>query len=201
LELVGSGAQLLDTREPAKFEGAHVRGAVNVGVGGSYATWCGTILDRNRPIVLISEPGREAEAATRLGRIGFDSVAGYLAGGMQPLNDARELIDRTPRLTAAALAEQLSSPDPPLLIDVRTEREWQAARIDGAVNILLSRLTEGTTRLSGARPLVVYCASGYRSAIASSLTSRAGLRDVAGLVGGTAAWESARLATVSANPS
>ena len=84
LELIDDGAQLLDTRDSAEFEAAHMRGAVNVGLGGSYATWCGTILDRVRPVVLIAHPGREVEAATRLGRIGFDNVAGYLAGGIQP---------------------------------------------------------------------------------------------------------------------
>src|SRR5207248_3094735 len=82
LELANAGAQLLDTRDPIEFEGAHLRGSISVGLGGSYATWCGTILDRERPIVLIAEPGREVEAATRLGRIGFDNVAGDLAGGM-----------------------------------------------------------------------------------------------------------------------
>ena len=78
LELAADGAQLLDTRDPAKFEGGHLQGSVNVGLSGSYATWCGTLLDPERPIVLIAEPGRELEAATRLGRIAFDSVAGYL---------------------------------------------------------------------------------------------------------------------------
>src|SRR4051812_2317126 len=85
LALVDDGAQLLDTREPVDFAGAHVRGSVSVGLGGSFATWCGTVLDLGRPIVLLATPGRELEAATRLGRIGFDTVAGYLEGGMHPL--------------------------------------------------------------------------------------------------------------------
>ena len=85
LDLQADGAQLLDTRDGAKFEAAHIKGSVNVGLGGSYATWCGTILDPERPIVLIAEPGREVEATTRLGRIAFDTVAGYLGGGMQSL--------------------------------------------------------------------------------------------------------------------
>ena len=108
---VEDGAQLLDTREGAQFEGAHLRGSVNIGLGGSFATWCGTVLDRERPIVLIAEPGRELEAAVRLGRIGFDNVDGYLDGGMQPLEDAPELVDRIERITAGSLAEQLASTD------------------------------------------------------------------------------------------
>jgi rhodanese-related sulfurtransferase len=194
--MIDAGAQLLDTREGVEFEGAHVRGAVNVGLGGSFATWCGTILDRERPLVLVSEPGREVEAATRLGRIGFDNVAGYLDGGMELLQDAPGLVERTERLTAAALAEQLASPRPPLLVDVRSEREWQTGRIDGAVNVPLSRLRERIATLPPERVLVTYCASGYRSAIAASMLRREGRRTVGDLVGGLAAWQAARLETV-----
>jgi glyoxylase-like metal-dependent hydrolase (beta-lactamase superfamily II)/rhodanese-related sulfurtransferase len=194
-QLVEQGAQLLDTRDPAEFEGAHVRGALNIGLGGSYATWCGTILDRDRPVVLIAEPGRELEAATRLGRIGFDTIAGYLDGGMQQLDGAPELLERTERITAPSVAEQLASAEPPLLVDVRTAPEWQQGHIDGAVNVPLSRLGDQLSELHADRPLVVYCTSGYRSAIAASLLRREGLPRVADLVGGLGAWESAQLAT------
>ena len=84
--LIDAGAQALDTREPLRFEGGHLQGALNVSLGGTYATWCGTLLDPERPIVLVSEPGTETEAAVRLGRIGFDNVAGYLDGGMEQLD-------------------------------------------------------------------------------------------------------------------
>jgi hydroxyacylglutathione hydrolase len=196
--LVAGGAELLDTRDPAEFEPAHIRGALNIGLGGSFATWCGTILDTERPVVLIAEPGRELEAATRLGRIGFDTVAGYLAGGMQQLEDAPELVGRVDRLTAGSLHEELASPAPPLLIDVRTPREWSEAHIDSAVNVPLSRLADRLHELPADRSLVVYCAGGYRSAIAVSLMRREGRRGVANLVGGIGAWESARLATAGA---
>jgi glyoxylase-like metal-dependent hydrolase (beta-lactamase superfamily II)/rhodanese-related sulfurtransferase len=196
LELVADGAQLLDARDQAEFEGAHVRGALNVGLGGSFATWCGTILDPARPVVLVAEPGREVEAATRLGRIGFDSVAGYLAGGMQQLEDAPELIGRIERITAASVAEQLDATDPPLLLDVQTAREYGDAHIKGAVNVPLSQLAERTHDVPSDRTVVVYCASGYRSAIASSLLRREGLPRVANLVGGLAAWNAAQLETV-----
>jgi hydroxyacylglutathione hydrolase len=191
LELAASGAQLLDAREPAKFEAAHVKRSVNVGLSGSYATWCGTLLDPERGIVLIAEPGREVEAATRLGRIAFDSVAGYLAGGMQSLDDEPALVDRIERITAGSLAERLEAPDPPLLIDVRSPSEWRERRIEAAVNLPLARLTERMATLPRDHPIVVHCATGYRSAIAASLLQRDGFPDVADLVGGMAAWESA----------
>jgi rhodanese-related sulfurtransferase len=195
-ELVEDGAQLLDTREASEFEGAHARGAVNVGLGGSYATWCGSILDQDRPVVLIAEPGRELEAAIRLGRIGFDNVQGYLEGGMQQLEQAPELVDRVERITAASLAEQLESSAPPTLIDVRTAREWNERHIDGATNVPLSQLADRIGEIRSDTRLVVYCASGYRAAIGISLLRRAGLQQVSDLVGGLGAWDSSRAAAV-----
>jgi hydroxyacylglutathione hydrolase len=191
LALAADGAQVLDTRDGAKFEAGHLRGSVNVGLGGSYATWCGTILDPQRPIVLISEPGREVEAAVRLGRIAFDTIAGYLAGGMQSLTGEPELIDRIERITAGSLAEQLAAPSPPLLIDVRAPGEWEQERIDASVNVPLPRLPERLETLPRDREIVVHCASGYRSAIAAGLLQGAGFARVADLVGGLAAWTSA----------
>jgi|HubBroStandDraft_6_1064221.scaffolds.fasta_scaffold00309_20 hydroxyacylglutathione hydrolase len=191
LKLQADGAQVLDTRDGAKFDAAHLKGSINVGLGGSYATWCGTILDPEKAIVLIAEPGREVEAATRLGRIAFDIVAGYLAGGMESLSDDPNLIDRIERITAGSLAEQLTSPAPPVLLDVRAPGEWEQERIEAAVNFPLSRLPERLDSLPRDRQIVVHCASGYRSAIAAGLLERAGFEDVADLVGGLGAWTSA----------
>jgi rhodanese-related sulfurtransferase/glyoxylase-like metal-dependent hydrolase (beta-lactamase superfamily II) len=194
---VQAGAQLVDTREASEFEGAHVRGALNIGLGGSFATWSGTILDQDRPVVLIADPGRELEAATRLGRIGFDNAVGYLEGGMQQLDAAPELVDRIERITAASLAEQLDSGErPPMLIDVRAVREFDESHIEGAVNLPLSQLADRLNEVPADRPLVFYCASGYRSAVAVSLLRRDGRTQVSNLVGGLGAWESAQLETV-----
>ncbi|HTX08287.1 MAG TPA: MBL fold metallo-hydrolase [Solirubrobacteraceae bacterium] len=188
LKLAEDGAQLLDTREPAKFEGAHLKGSINVGLNGSYATWCGTLLDPERPIVVIAEPGREGEAATRLGRIAFDGIAGYLAGGMQTLADRPGLVARIERITAGTLAERLAGPDPPLLIDVRAPGEWQAERIEAAVNLPLSRWPERMITLPQDESIVVHCGTGYRSAIAASLLQRDGYTLVSDLIGGIEAW-------------
>jgi hydroxyacylglutathione hydrolase len=76
LELQKRGAQILDTRDPGEFAAAHLAGSINIGLGGQYATWVGTVLDREHPIVIVATPGTENEAAVRLGRIGFDHVAG-----------------------------------------------------------------------------------------------------------------------------
>jgi glyoxylase-like metal-dependent hydrolase (beta-lactamase superfamily II)/rhodanese-related sulfurtransferase len=195
--LLQTGAQVLDVRDPADFEGAHLAGSINIGLGGSYATWAGTLLERDKPIVLIAEPGRELEAATRLGRIGFDAVAGYLDGGMQALETHPDLVRRTERLTVATLAEQLATTAPPLLLDVRTTREWQSKHIAGSLNVPLNQLPGRVQEIPHQTPLVLHCQSGYRSAIAASLLERHGIT-CADLVGGFAAWEASQLAVVGA---
>jgi hydroxyacylglutathione hydrolase len=190
-----SATQTLDTRDGTDFEGAHLRGSVNIGLGGAYATWCGTVLDQQRPIAIIAEPGREQESAMRLARIGFDAVAGYLDGGMQALERHPQLVQRIERVTAGSLAEQLRSSDPPVVVDVRTPQEWTQAHIEGSINVPLSRLRERADELPASRPIVVLCASGYRSAIACSVLKRDGLDRVADLVGGLAGWQSSQLTT------
>jgi hydroxyacylglutathione hydrolase len=189
LRMVAAGAQLLDTRDSTDYAGAHMRWSISVGLGGSFATWCGTVLDPQRPVVLVSDPGSEVEAAMRLGRIGFDNVAGYVADGMQRLDDAPQLVERIERITAGSLAEQLASGAPPVAVDVRAPGEWAAGHIDEALHVPLSRLRDQLDALPRDRAVVVYCASGYRATIAASLMRLDGREDVAVLVGGLAAWE------------
>jgi rhodanese-related sulfurtransferase len=125
----------------------------------------------------------------RLGRIGFDHVAGYLKGGMQALDLRPDLVRRTERMTAATLAELLASAAPPYVLDVRTAREWQEKHIEGSLNIPLHHLEERMHEVPRDRPLIVHCQTGYRSSIAVSLLKRDGVHAVADLVGGIAAWE------------
>jgi rhodanese-related sulfurtransferase len=190
LEHRASGAQVLDTRDPIPFEDGHRRRSLNVGLGGAFATLAGSVLEHDQPVVLVAAPGREAEAAVRLGRIGFDSVVGYLDGGASAFSQAPELIDRTERVTAVALAEELAGGDPPRVIDVRTPPEWRERHIDGAINLPLLRLANGLGTLGHDRRTVVYCGSGYRSAIASSVMRVKGFMQTVDLVGGIAAWRS-----------
>jgi len=193
LAMQADGAQILDSRDPDEFGAAHLAGSINIGLGGQYATWAGTVLDRKHPIVIIADPGRENESALRLGRIGFDHVAGYLQGGLQSLQSRPELIVATQRFSAPFAAELLSSSEPPLAVDVRTPREREQKHIGGSLGIPLNRLMENVKTLPQNRPLLVYCAGGYRSSIAASLLQRSGFNPVSEIAGGIAAWESAKL--------
>lgn len=197
LRLKNQGAQLVDVREAADFEGAHLAGSINIGLKGKYATWCGSILSHDQPIVVIAEPGSEEEAVMRLGRIGFDNVAGYLRDGMAALEAHPDLVRLISRVTAPALAEQLTTPEQPFVLDVRSEKEWQAGHVAGSHNIPLTHLRERMDEVPQDRPVVAHCEGGYRSAIATSLLAKAGRTNVSDLVGGIKAWIASKLPTES----
>ena len=196
LALQTVGAQVLDTRDAAEFAAAHLAGSINVGLGGQYATWAGSVLSREQAIVIIADPGREHEAAMRLGRIGFDQVAGYLQDGLHSVESRPELMMSTERLSAQVAAERVAAAAPgrgPVMVDVRAPGERQQKRIPGSVGIPLTRLAERLSELPADRPLLVYCAGGYRSSIAASLLQRHGFAQVSEIAGGITAWEAGRL--------
>jgi hydroxyacylglutathione hydrolase len=192
LALRDVGAQILDTRDPTEFAAAHLAGSINVGLGGQYATWAGSILSHEHPIVVIADPGREYEAATRLGRIGFDHIVGYLKDGLQSLDGHPELTASTERISAPLAAEQLAE-GAALAVDVRGPGERAQKFIAGSVSIPLNHLADRSRELPRDRPLLVYCAGGYRSSIAASLLQQQGFAHVSEIAGGLAAWETAKL--------
>lgn len=187
VRLKNQGVQVLDARDPEDYAAFHFRGSVNVGLGGKYASWCGAVLTPTRPIALIVTPGREREAALRLGRIGFDSIAGYLEGGPDALRGQPELTNRIERIDPAELEARLSSDAPPRLLDVRGPSEVEAGAIEGSLRICLTGLPERLAEVDREATWVVHCAGGYRSSIAASLLEGVGLQ-VTDLRGGYRAW-------------
>jgi hydroxyacylglutathione hydrolase len=159
-------------------------------------TWAGTLLDSSRPIVIIAEPGREQEAALRLGRIGFDHVRGYLREGMRALAERQDLVWSTERVNASMLAEELASKDPPLVIDIRGPREWSANHIGDSVSLPLAHLQERIEEVPRDRKIAVHCAGGHRSSIAVSILNQYGITNLIELAGGITAWEAAKLPVV-----
>jgi len=200
LQLQADRAQILDTRDAEEFGAAHLKGSLNIGLGGQYATWAGTILNRTDPIVIIAAPGREEESAVRLGRIGFDHITGYLQNGLSALQARPDLVAFTERLSPQFAAEILEASEPPLAVDVRAPRERESKRIEGTVSFPLNRLMETCQTLPKDRPLLVFCAGGYRSSIAASLLKGRGFQTIAEIAGGIAAWEAAKLPVTTAQP-
>ncbi len=196
IKLKEKGAQILDVRDPMEYEGAHLAGSINIGLGGKFATWAGTIIERDKPIVIIAKTECVKEAVIRLGRIGYDHIAGYLKGGMESLLSRTDLLKRTERITSLTLSDKILSDNPPILIDVRTVNEWESGHIKGSINIPLNQIKERISEIPKDKELVVQCASGYRSSIALSLIEKQNLSNISDLVGGISAWQAAKLQTV-----
>ena len=193
LRMGDGGCQILDVRDPAEYAKGHLAGSINIGLGGQYATWAGTLLDRAKPIVIIAEPGREQEAALRLGRIGFDHVKGYLRNGMAALSERADLVWPTERASVLMLADELNGAEPPVVLDVRTPREWAGKHIADSVNLPLNHLQERIAEVPRDRRIAVHCAGGYRSSIAASILHQHGITNLVEMAGGLAAWDAAKL--------
>jgi glyoxylase-like metal-dependent hydrolase (beta-lactamase superfamily II) len=184
--------EVLDARDPHTFAAAHLAGSVNVGLGGRFAEWAGTVLDPERPLVLVADPGREAEAAVRLGRVGVDRVAGFLEGGTGAMRAAPERLRTVPRHSPASLARALGGTDPPHVLDVRTPGEREMDALPGSQHVPLNALLDALDEVPRDREVAVVCAGGYRSMIGASLLARAGHARVSDLASGMYGWLTAR---------
>jgi len=186
------GAVVVDGRTDAEFAAGHLRGAVNVGLGGRFAEYAGEVMRPDTPIVLVTLPGHEAEARLRLARIGFDRVVGALADPVAVMQAHPELVSVSSRLTAEAVAGRMRDVEGLVLVDVRNPGEVALGTIPGAVHVSLPSLLSRMNELDPAAPTVVFCAGGYRSSIAASLLKSHGFADVSDLLGGYTAWTTYR---------
>jgi hydroxyacylglutathione hydrolase len=200
LDLQAAHATVLDVREAAEYGPEHLLGSVNIGLGGRFASWAGSLLDPKLAIVIIAPLGKERETAMRLGRVGFDEVAGYLEGGIDAVRKRPDLVRSTERVTPTVLSERLASNDPPLVLDVRNPGEWADAHVQGSVLMPLAHLEDHLRDLPRNRKIAIHCAGGYRSSIAASMLERYGLIGVCDLIGGMQAWQSAGCPTERPTP-
>jgi DMSO/TMAO reductase YedYZ molybdopterin-dependent catalytic subunit/rhodanese-related sulfurtransferase/glyoxylase-like metal-dependent hydrolase (beta-lactamase superfamily II) len=188
-----AGALLLDSREPADYACGHLRGAVNVGLQGRFAEWAGNVMSPDRDIVLVGDPALASESKIRLARVGYDRIVGQLRDLAEVFSQRPELIETSSRLTIEQFAE-LRGLEPDLqVVDVRGPAETAEGTIPSAREIPLAALTDSIAALDRVMPVVVYCASGYRSVVAASVLRAAGFEDVSDLVGGYGAWYTAGL--------
>lgn len=178
------GAVVIDGRDDVTFGAGHLRGSINVGLGGRFAEYAGEVMEPDTPIVLVTDPGHEAQATTRLARIGFDKVMGALAEPEAAFAHRPDLVEPLSRLSAPALAERMSTVPNLQVVDVRNPAELEIGTVPTAHHISLPALLRRMNELDPTAPTVVYCAGGYRSAIAASLLRAHGFSDVSDLLGG-----------------
>ncbi|CAN5777552.1 MBL fold hydrolase [soil metagenome] len=190
-----TGAVVLDARQPESFAGGHVPGALNVGLGGSFPTWAGTVVPEAAEIVLVLDRADDLwEATWQLLRIGLGPPAGWLAGGMDDWRTSGREVATLSQLTVQQARERVARGEIELL-DVRQPREWRAGRAEHAIWITAGELPSRLDDVPSGRPVAVICGSGFRSSVAARLLVAAG-RDALSVVGGMTAWKAAGLPLV-----
>jgi hydroxyacylglutathione hydrolase len=190
--LANTGHLVLDVRPAAAFGNGHIPGAINIALGGQFASWAGTLMKRDTSVLLVAEE-REGvdEAVQRLARVGIESVKGFLSGGMYAWDKAGEAAEAIPQMPVDELRHQLDEGQQIQLLDVRRPNEYNGGHAPGFVNVPLSHLENELATFDPARPIAVMCQGGYRSSAGTSILARHGFKNVYNVVGGFSAWSNA----------
>jgi hydroxyacylglutathione hydrolase len=192
-----AGAVILDTRPAAQYGTGHVPGSLNIGLGGQFASWAGSLIAPEKPIVLITEDeDHVAEARTRLARVGLENVGGYLAAGLLAWHESGRPVATTDQISVDELRHRIAQGEVGQLVDVRRPGEWQAGHIAEARHLPLDQLAHRASELDRGKNVTAICAGGYRSSIATSLLEQQGCARIINVVGGMAAWNNARFEAV-----
>lgn len=195
-KLSAEGHTILDVRSAAEFGAAHVPGSINIGLGGQFAIWAGTLIPIGTPIVIVADSeGKVVEAVMRLARVGHESVKGYLQGGMTDWRHAGFNVEVVPQITVdelnGMLARDSVNRDPELqVLDVRRPSEYESGHVPRAqpAPLLSLQLNLSNLRLDPTKPTAVICAGGYRSSAATSILQQHGFSNLLNVTGGTSAY-------------
>ncbi len=179
-----NNALILDTRNSADFSKGHIPQSINIGISGDFAPWVGAMIgDINQAIILVTEIGKEEETITRLSRVGFDKVIGFLDGGFQSWQNASFEIDTVQRISAEQFANEAKT-DTNKIIDIRKDGEYSAEHVDEAFSRPLANINNWIKEINPSEHFYIYCAGGYRSMIAASILQARGFRNFTEVEGG-----------------
>lgn len=179
-----TGALILDTRDNNIFYRGFIPQSINIGLNGDFAPWAGAlIIDVKQAILLVTEPGMEEEAVTRLSRVGFDNVVGHLKGGFDAWLQSGKSVDIVERIKATQFAKEADFKKDKI-IDIRKETEYAAEHVADAYNKPLAAINEWIKDIGRTEHFFIHCASGYRSMIAASILQARGYRNFTEIEGG-----------------
>jgi rhodanese-related sulfurtransferase len=185
------GAIILDVRSAAEFGAGHVPGSLNIGLGGQFASWAGSLIPLSSAIVIVAESEEKVgEAQLRLARVGLENVDGFLAGGIFSWDRNGLEVAAIPQISVSELKDLIKTQADLHVIDVRRPPEYQSGHAPGAITAPLAKLRDVLPglQLDLSKPTAVICAGGYRSSAATSILQQKGFVNLLNVTGGTTAW-------------
>jgi rhodanese-related sulfurtransferase len=190
-EIIKTDVTVLDSRNATLFTEGFVPGSISIGLEGRFSEWAGSLLSFQKPILLITEPGKEEETVIRLARVGFNKIAGYLKGSFGAWQNAGEKIDMIINEEADELAMDMPHDSNLQVVDVRREAEFAAGHVKAAINMPLSDLTDLAllAAFEDNQNLYIQCGGGYRSIIAASIMKKQGIHNLRNIAGG---WDAVK---------
>ncbi|MCJ7935406.1 MAG: MBL fold metallo-hydrolase [Chryseobacterium sp.] len=190
-----SGALILDVRTNREFVKDFIPQSVNIGLDGDFAPWVGALIgDVNQPILLVTEKGDEVEAVTRLSRVGFDYIVGYLEGSFEAWKKSGKETDRVNRISAEQFEKEIKEKKAKI-IDIRRESEYHAEHVHEAYSKPLAYINEWIHKIGEEEHFYMHCGSGYRSTMAASILQARGYRNFTEIEGGFKAIASTGIPT------
>ncbi len=177
-------AIVLDVRDAADFQKGFIPRAINIGLHGDFAPWVGSlIIDVKQPIILVTKTGEEEESITRLARVGFDNVIGYLKGGFEAWKNTGKEIDSVNRISASQFKTEFKMKES-MVLDVRKDTEYAAEHVEEAFSRPLADINSWFNSIDATQPFYLHCAGGYRSMIAASILKARGIHNFKEIEGG-----------------
>ena len=179
-----TNALILDVRDPQTFAAGFIPNSINIGIRGNFAPWVGTLItDIKQPILLIAEIGEEEEAVTRLARVGYDNVIGFLNNGFQAWVEAEKDFDEIVSVSPEEFVELVDETELKIL-DVRKPGEYETSHVEGAITAPLDFINESMKLIDPEETYLVHCAGGYRSMIFTSILRARGYENLIDVAGG-----------------
>ncbi len=190
-KLAAEGWVILDVRDAAGFGAGHIPGALNIGLGGQFASWAGSLIPMSAPILIVAGSNENIEEAQlRLARVGLEHVKGYLEGGIEAWQEAGFKLDVVPQISVAELKSLIETGPDLQIVDVRRVAEYESGHAPHATSAPLAKLRDLLPHLNLKPNLqtAVICAGGYRSSAGASILQEAGFANLLNVTGGTKAW-------------
>ncbi len=177
---------ILDTRHATVFTKGFVPGSISIGLEGRFAEWAGSLLPFDKPMIIVTEVGKEEETIIRLSRVGFDKIQGYLNGGFDAWAKSGEPIDMIIDVEPDELAMDIPHDPNLLVVDVRRETEYADGHVKDAQNLPLNEMNDlaNLAHFEDNQNIYIHCEGGYRSVIAASLLKRQGVHKLRNVLGG-----------------